>query len=65
MLLTTTSPLRVDARRNSIVRSAMLGAVGAEMVDPIHHWRVGSVSFPAVGTYRHRHVMGALFINGR
>lgn len=43
----------------------MLGVVGAEMVGPMHHWRIGSMSSPAVGTYRHRYVMGALFINER
>jgi len=55
----------VGARRNSIMRSAMLGAVGAGMVGPVHHWRVGSVGFPAVGTHVHGHVMGVSFINRR
>ena len=55
----------MGARRNSIVRSAILEAVGAGMVGPVHHWRVSSVGSPAVSTHVHRHVMGASFINGR
>jgi len=55
----------VGARRNLMVRSAVLGAVGAGVVGAVHHWRVGSVGSPAVGAHGHGHVMGASFVDGR